>query len=78
MTSFLVSFFFVITPNLSVQRSKMNYRAWYHRCWLVSYMTAEQVRLFSSVLLYLKGSTRSPSRTLEIHFTFSCSYYGPW
>ncbi|KAL3350916.1 hypothetical protein AABB24_023361 [Solanum stoloniferum] len=25
------------------ERSKMNYRAWYHRCWLVSYMSAEQV-----------------------------------
>ncbi|CAA0185791.1 unnamed protein product [Arabidopsis thaliana] len=25
------------------ERSKMNYRAWYHRCWLVSYMTIEQV-----------------------------------
>ncbi|KAL6132496.1 hypothetical protein ACLB2K_064738 [Fragaria x ananassa] len=24
------------------ERSKMNYRAWYHRCWLVSYMTTEQ------------------------------------
>lgn len=26
-----------------VQRLKMNYRAWNHRCWLVSYMTREQV-----------------------------------
>ena len=26
-----------------MQRSKMNYRAWNHRCWLVSYMTREQV-----------------------------------
>ncbi|GMY20517.1 protein prenyltransferase alpha subunit repeat-containing protein 1-like isoform X2 [Fagus crenata] len=25
------------------ERSKMNYRAWNHRCWLVSYMTGEQV-----------------------------------
>ncbi|KAJ6757404.1 PROTEIN PRENYLTRANSFERASE ALPHA SUBUNIT REPEAT-CONTAINING PROTEIN 1 [Salix koriyanagi] len=25
------------------ERSKMNYRAWNHRCWLVSYMTTEQV-----------------------------------
>ncbi|KAL3383161.1 hypothetical protein AABB24_002580 [Solanum stoloniferum] len=25
------------------ERSKMNYRAWYHRCWLVSYMSVEQV-----------------------------------
>ncbi|CAE5957060.1 unnamed protein product [Arabidopsis arenosa] len=25
------------------ERSKMNYRAWYHRCWLVSYMEIEQV-----------------------------------
>ncbi|XP_009757301.1 uncharacterized protein [Nicotiana sylvestris] len=25
------------------ERSKMNYRAWNHRCWLVSYMSAEQV-----------------------------------
>uniref|UniRef100_A0A1J3CV42 Protein prenyltransferase alpha subunit repeat-containing protein 1 n=1 Tax=Noccaea caerulescens TaxID=107243 RepID=A0A1J3CV42_NOCCA len=25
------------------ERSKMNYRAWYHRCWLVSYMPVEQV-----------------------------------
>ncbi|XP_010475870.1 PREDICTED: uncharacterized protein LOC104755221 [Camelina sativa] len=25
------------------ERSKMNYRAWYHRCWLVSYMEVEQV-----------------------------------
>ncbi|CAL2269584.1 unnamed protein product [Prunus armeniaca] len=24
------------------ERSKMNYRAWNHRCWLVSYMTREQ------------------------------------
>ncbi|XP_024188845.2 protein prenyltransferase alpha subunit repeat-containing protein 1-A isoform X2 [Rosa chinensis] len=23
------------------ERSKMNYRAWYHRCWLVTYMTTE-------------------------------------
>ncbi|XP_055961235.1 uncharacterized protein LOC126675402 isoform X2 [Mercurialis annua] len=27
------------------ERSKMNYRAWNHRCWLVSYMTKEQVLL---------------------------------
>ena len=26
-----------------MQRSKMNYRAWNHCCWLVSYMTREQV-----------------------------------
>ncbi|MCE0481284.1 hypothetical protein HAX54_038935 [Datura stramonium] len=25
------------------ERSKMNYRAWNHRCWLVSYMSGEQV-----------------------------------
>ncbi|CAN1766028.1 Protein prenyltransferase alpha subunit repeat-containing protein 1 [Linum perenne] len=25
------------------ERSKMNYRAWNHRCWLVSYMDSEQV-----------------------------------
>ncbi|KAG9445692.1 hypothetical protein H6P81_011820 [Aristolochia fimbriata] len=25
------------------EKLKMNYRAWYHRCWLVSYMTAQQV-----------------------------------
>ncbi|KAF8104404.1 hypothetical protein N665_0172s0035 [Sinapis alba] len=25
------------------ERSKMNYRAWYHCCWLVSYMTTQQV-----------------------------------
>ncbi|XP_073260087.1 uncharacterized protein [Populus alba] len=25
------------------ERSKMNYHAWNHRCWLVSYMTTEQV-----------------------------------
>lgn len=25
------------------ERSKMNYREWYHRCWLVSYMSEEQV-----------------------------------
>ncbi|KAJ8760547.1 hypothetical protein K2173_015214 [Erythroxylum novogranatense] len=25
------------------ERSKMNYRAWNHRCWLVTYMTREQV-----------------------------------
>ncbi|KAM3376825.1 putative protein isoform X1 [Capsicum galapagoense] len=25
------------------ERSKMNYRAWYHRCWLVSYMSEEQM-----------------------------------
>ncbi|CAN8311892.1 unnamed protein product [Cochlearia groenlandica] len=24
------------------ERSKMNYRAWYHRCWLVSFMTIDQ------------------------------------
>lgn len=34
------------------ERSKMNYRAWYHRCWLVSYMTTEQV------LQELKNSKR--------------------
>ncbi|XP_065851720.1 uncharacterized protein [Euphorbia lathyris] len=27
------------------ERSKMNYRAWNHRCWLVSFMTVEQVLL---------------------------------
>ncbi|WCJ43777.1 Protein prenylyltransferase superfamily protein [Euphorbia peplus] len=32
------------------ERSKMNYRAWNHRCWLVSFMTIEQV------LLELKSS----------------------
>jgi|APAra0007618328_1042625.scaffolds.fasta_scaffold10631_2 hypothetical protein len=35
-----------LAPNQNtclLQRSKMNYRAWYHRCWLVSYMTIEQV-----------------------------------
>ncbi|KAF5188607.1 prenyltransferase alpha subunit repeat-containing protein [Thalictrum thalictroides] len=25
------------------ERSKMNYRAWNHRCWLITYMTKEQV-----------------------------------
>uniref|UniRef100_A0A7N0UZJ9 Uncharacterized protein n=1 Tax=Kalanchoe fedtschenkoi TaxID=63787 RepID=A0A7N0UZJ9_KALFE len=25
------------------ERYKMSYRAWYHRCWLVSYMTVEQM-----------------------------------
>lgn len=25
------------------EKSKMNYRAWYHRCWLVSYLTRSQV-----------------------------------
>ncbi|XP_068666330.1 uncharacterized protein [Aristolochia californica] len=25
------------------EKLKMNYRAWYHRCWLVSYMTGQQV-----------------------------------
>ncbi|KAF9670152.1 hypothetical protein SADUNF_Sadunf13G0038900 [Salix dunnii] len=33
----------VISCPLVLQRSKMNYRAWNHRCWLVSYMTTEQV-----------------------------------
>ncbi|XP_020870951.1 uncharacterized protein LOC9328609 isoform X2 [Arabidopsis lyrata subsp. lyrata] len=38
------------------ERSKMNYRAWYHRCWLVSYMAIEQ-RLMLKILesLYVKG-----------------------
>ncbi|KAF9601250.1 hypothetical protein IFM89_018360 [Coptis chinensis] len=27
-----------------LQKSKMNYRAWSHRCWLIAYMTKEQVR----------------------------------
>ncbi|CAE5957061.1 unnamed protein product [Arabidopsis arenosa] len=38
------------------ERSKMNYRAWYHRCWLVSYMEIEQ-RLMLKILesLYVKG-----------------------
>lgn len=26
-----------------MQKSKMNYRAWRHRCWLIPYMTREQV-----------------------------------
>ncbi|KAF8401911.1 hypothetical protein HHK36_012861 [Tetracentron sinense] len=29
--------------SFSLQKSKMNYRAWNHRCWLVSYMTSGQV-----------------------------------
>ncbi|KAG6750686.1 hypothetical protein POTOM_045194 [Populus tomentosa] len=33
----------MISCPLVLQRSKMNYRAWNHRCWLVSYMTTEQV-----------------------------------
>lgn len=28
---------------LCMQKSKMNYRAWRHRCWLIPYMTREQV-----------------------------------
>jgi len=30
----------------------MNYRAWYHRCWLISYMTAEQVRFCAEAASY--------------------------
>lgn len=32
---------------LNFQSSKMNYRAWNHRCWLISYMTEEQVFITS-------------------------------
>lgn len=34
-----------LIQNLPFQRSKMNYRAWNHRCWLVSFMTREQVKV---------------------------------
>ena len=47
-----------MTQNLSLQRSKMNYRAWYHRCWLVSYMTTEQVRHIFLILLHSTGSSQ--------------------
>lgn len=41
-----------------LQRSKMNYRAWSHRCWLVSYMTSEQV-------------SKPDSFTVRVNFTVS-------
>ncbi|CAN6582198.1 unnamed protein product [Malus baccata var. baccata] len=48
------------------ERSKMNYRAWNHRCWLVTYMTREQ-------LLYeLKRSRNWASLHVADH---SCFHY---
>ncbi|KAJ8442760.1 hypothetical protein Cgig2_011030 [Carnegiea gigantea] len=34
------------------EKSKMNYRAWYHRCWLISCMTSEQVRFCTEAASY--------------------------
>uniref|UniRef100_J3L2Z3 Uncharacterized protein n=1 Tax=Oryza brachyantha TaxID=4533 RepID=J3L2Z3_ORYBR len=47
------------------EKSKMNYRAWRHRCWLIPYMTREQV------LNELKKSTRWN----ELHVTDNCCFH---
>ncbi|KAL6899776.1 hypothetical protein ACP4OV_006434 [Aristida adscensionis] len=48
-----------------LQKSKMNYRAWRHRCWLIPYMTREQV------LDELKKSTKWS----ELHVADSCCFH---
>ncbi|KAF8692224.1 hypothetical protein HU200_039827 [Digitaria exilis] len=47
------------------ERSKMNYRAWRHRCWLIPYMTSKQV------LDELKKSTR----WCELHVADNCCFH---
>ncbi|BAD82161.1 protein prenyltransferase alpha subunit-like [Oryza sativa Japonica Group] len=47
------------------EKSKMNYRAWRHRCWLIPYMTREQV------LNELKKSTRWN----ELHVADNCCFH---
>nr|TKW29427.1 hypothetical protein SEVIR_3G393900v2 [Setaria viridis]TKW29428.1 hypothetical protein SEVIR_3G393900v2 [Setaria viridis] len=47
------------------ERSKMNYRAWRHRCWLIPYMTRKQV------LDELKKSTRWS----ELHVADNCCFH---
>ncbi|XP_066329092.1 uncharacterized protein [Miscanthus floridulus] len=48
-----------------LQKSKMNYRAWRHRCWLIPYMTRKQV------LDELKESTRWS----ELHVADNCCFH---
>ena len=52
----------MISCPLVLQRSKMNYRAWNHRCWLVSYMTTEQV---TKCLLCINALECSCSKTFS-------------
>ncbi|EES09068.1 protein prenyltransferase alpha subunit repeat-containing protein 1 [Sorghum bicolor] len=47
------------------EKSKMNYRAWRHRCWLIPYMTRKQV------LDELKKSTRWS----ELHVADNCFFH---
>ncbi|KAL6654450.1 hypothetical protein ACP70R_007915 [Stipagrostis hirtigluma subsp. patula] len=47
------------------EKSKMNYRAWRHRCWLIPYMTREQV------LDELKKSTKWS----ELHIADNCCFH---
>ncbi|KAL6653896.1 hypothetical protein ACP70R_008820 [Stipagrostis hirtigluma subsp. patula] len=47
------------------EKSKMNYRAWRHRCWLIPYMTREQV------LDELKKSTKWS----ELHVADNCCFH---
>ncbi|XP_066329090.1 uncharacterized protein [Miscanthus floridulus] len=47
------------------EKSKMNYRAWRHRCWLIPYMTRKQV------LDELKESTRWS----ELHVADNCCFH---
>ncbi|CAL5092606.1 unnamed protein product [Urochloa decumbens] len=47
------------------ERSKMNYRAWRHRCWLIPYMTRKQA------LDELKKSTRWS----ELHVADNCCFH---
>ncbi|XP_030958800.1 protein prenyltransferase alpha subunit repeat-containing protein 1-B-like [Quercus lobata] len=47
------------------ERSKMNYHAWNHRCWLVSYLTREQ-RLILRILKDSKLENASPGYSVEV------------
>ncbi|KAF8772352.1 hypothetical protein HU200_005852 [Digitaria exilis] len=57
----------------SLQRSKMNYRAWRHRCWLIPYMTSKQVQRNDSDWCWneLKKSTR----WCELHVADNCCFH---
>jgi hypothetical protein len=37
----------------------MNYRAWNHRCWLISYMTNEQVLIYAIFFLQIVSINNS-------------------
>uniref|UniRef100_A0A453HSV6 Protein prenyltransferase alpha subunit repeat-containing protein 1 n=1 Tax=Aegilops tauschii subsp. strangulata TaxID=200361 RepID=A0A453HSV6_AEGTS len=50
---------------LHLQKSKMNYRAWRHRCWLIPYMKTKQVL----------DELNKSKKWAELHVADNCSFH---